>query len=501
MSKKNTLSRNAGANVTQALVGTVLLFALYRHINTTLGVEKLGVWSVVLAAVSASRLAEFGLSAGVTRFIARDLARGNPARAANVLDTATLTLLVLVGAALPLLYALLAKLLSYLFEGEYLIGALEILPYAMFSLWLTVGASVFQGGLDGCQRMDLRAALVVSGQALLLVLALLLIPYFGLLGLAWAQIGQGVFLLLGGRMLLHRTLPTLPWMPSRWSKSVLREMLGYGVNIQAAGIFMVLFDTLTKMLMARFGGPAAAGYFEMANQVVIKARSIIVSANQAVVPHVASLIEKAPEQVSSLYTANLRILVFVALPGFSLIIVYAGDISWLLMGDPHDEFILLVSLLAVAWLGNTLTAPAYLFNMGSGHVGWNTLSHVLTGVLNLLLGIYLGSLYGACGVAVAYAVALLSGSGMLILIFNARNQPDRDPECAWEHLWLVVACVAVVVFSWLDGLGAFGNGIIVSIGMWLVPLIVLGAAAWFHPVRRQVQRAVILRKPRRWRAD
>ena len=494
MSKRTTLSRNASANVIQALAGTVLLFALYRHINTTLGVEQLGVWSVVLAAVSASRLADFGLSAGVTRFVARDLARGDPARASNVLDTATLTLLVLVGAALPLLYPLLARLLGYLFEGEYLVGGLEILPYAMLSLWLTVGAAVFQGGLDGCQRMDLRAALVVSGQTLLLVLALLFIPRYGLLGLAWAQIGQGLFLLVVGRLLLHHTLPTLPWVPVRWSRSVLREMLGYGVNIQAAAIFMLLFDALTKMLMARFGGPAAAGYFEMANQVVIKVRSIIVSANQAVVPHVASLMERAPEQIGSLYKNNWRTLVFVSLPAFSLIIVYAGDISWLLMGEPRDELILLISILAIAWLGNTLTAPAYLFNMGSGHVGWNTLSHILMGVLNLILGVYLGSLFGAYGVVVAYCIALLAGSGLVILSFNVRNRPERDPERSWEHLWLVVACVSMIVLAWLYPFRSFSDGLILSLGAWTVPLLLIGGAAWVHPVRRQFQKAVLLRK-------
>jgi O-antigen/teichoic acid export membrane protein len=70
------LSSNAAANVLQALAGAALLFALYRYINTTLGVEQLGIWSVVLATASASRLADLGLSAGVTRFVARDRARG-----------------------------------------------------------------------------------------------------------------------------------------------------------------------------------------------------------------------------------------------------------------------------------------------------------------------------------------------------------------------------------------------------------------------------------------
>lgn len=494
MSEQVSLPRNALANVFQAVVGAGLIFALYRYINTTLGVEQLGVWAVVLAAVSASRLADFGISAGVTRFVARDLARGDSARAAEVVDTAVLTLLVFVGGVLPLLYPLLVKLLSFLFDGEYLVGALEILSYALLSLWLAVGAAVFQGGLDGCQRMGLRAVLVVSGQLLLFLLAIVLVPRHGLLGLALAQIWQGVFLLLLGRLLLHRALPTTPWLPLRWSRDALREMLGYGAKIQAAAIFMLLFDALTKMLMAGFGGPAAAGYFEMANQVLTRARSVIVSANQAVVPHVATLMETAPERIIGFYQTNLRVLVLFSLPTFSLIVAYAGDISWLLMGQRRHEFINLVLLLSIAWGGNTLSAPAYFFNMGSGYVGWNALSHALMGLLNLILGIYLGSLYGAIGVALAFAIALISGSGMLIVVFNARNHTKQNPEFLRENVWLLGACLAVIGFTWRVSETPLSDNSAITIGTWLLPLLVLGGAAWLHPMRRQCQEALLLRR-------
>lgn len=45
-------------------ISSVLIFVLYRYISTALGVDRLGVWSVVLAAASASRLADLGLNSG-----------------------------------------------------------------------------------------------------------------------------------------------------------------------------------------------------------------------------------------------------------------------------------------------------------------------------------------------------------------------------------------------------------------------------------------------------
>lgn len=496
MIEKRRLASNALANIVQALAGAGLLFALYRYINTALGVEQLGVWSVVLATVSASRLADLGLSAGVTRFVARDRARGELARAGQVIDSATLTLMVLVGAVMPLLYLFVAKLLPHLFTTSHLAQAQEILPYALASLWLTIVAAVFQGGLEGCQRMDLRAGLVVAGQVLLLALALWLVPQRGLEGLAWAQIGQGLFLAVAGRLLLCRALPTLPRLPRRWNRPVLREMLGYGANVQAATVFMLLLDPVAKALMARFGGPAAAGYFEMANQVVLKIRALIVTANQAIVPHVAALVEAEPSRLPRLYRENLRLLVFVTLPAFALLIAWAGGFSWLLAGAYQPEFVLLLVLLALAWGGNIFTGPAYFTNMGSGKVGWNTLSHVIMGTLNAGLGWLLGSHYGAHGVAFAYAIALVTGSGVLIAVFQHRNGLGWRCGFAREHLGLATACAAVAAFGWIKPLQPSASGPAALAAGLLLPPLVLGLAAWFHPMRRQLLGWLMLREAR-----
>jgi O-antigen/teichoic acid export membrane protein len=492
--EKKRLARNALANIVQALAGAGLLFALYRYINTTLGVEQLGVWSVVLATVSASRLADLGLSAGVTRFVARDRARGELVHAGQVIDTATLTLMVLVWAMMPPLYLLIVKLLPHLFDTRHLAQALTILPYALGSLWLTIVAAVFQGGLDGCQRMDLRTGLVVTGQALLLMLAIWLVPQRGLVGLAWAQIGQGLFLSVVGRLLLRHALPTLPRLPRRWNKPVLREMLGYSANVQAATVFMLLLDPIVKMLMARFGGPAAAGYFEMANQVVIKVRALIVTANQVIVPHVAALAEAESSRLSRLYHENMQVLVFVTLPAFALLIAWAGGFSWLLAGAYQPEFVFFLALLALAWGANIFAGPAYFTNMGTGQVGWNTLSHIIMGVLNASLGWLLGSRYGAHGVAFAYVIALVTGSGVLIAVFQHRNGLGWPRGFAREHLGLAVVCAAVAVIGGIEPLRpSIGSPVTLATGL-LLPSLIIAVAAWLHPMRRQLARWLMLRE-------
>lgn len=478
------LARNTAANIAQAVASAALLFGLYRYINETLGVDQLGVWSVVLATVSASRLADLGLSAGVTRFVARDIARDNPSRAGDVVDTATLTLMVSVGIVLPLIFPVLGKVMPLVLQGGDLVVALDILPYALVSLWLTVVAAVFQGGLDGCQRMDLRAGLVIAGHAVLLGLAFLLVPEHGLVGLAWAQVGQGVVLLVGGRLLLQVTVPIGGWVPRKWGWPVLREMLGYGVNIQAATVFMLMLDPITKALLARFGGPSATGYFEMANQVVLKARSVIVTANRAIVPHVAELAERAPERLGELYRQNLRVLTFVTIPSFALMVAWSGGISWLLIGEHRPEFDALLGLLAGVWILNILASPAYFTNMGTGRVGWNTVSHGTMGVLNGGLAWVLGIHFGGAGVAVAYAVAVAVGSAVLIGAFHRLHSVSLRGGFGREQLGIALSGVAAIAISWIVPLRPAAGDPITVIASLVGPFLVLSVAVWLHPLRR-----------------
>jgi len=259
---------------------------------------------------------------------------------------------------------------------------------------------------------------------------------------------------------------------------------------------MLLLDPVAKALMARFGGPAAAGFFEMANQVLLKVRALIVSANQAIVPHVAALAEAEPARLTRLYRDNIRLLVFVTMPVFALLIAWAGGFSWLLVGAYQPEFVFLITLLAVAWGTNIFAGPAYFTNLGTGHVGWNTLSHVLMGALNAGLGWLLGARYGAHGVAFGYAIALIAGSAMLIGTYGYRHRVRWHAGLTHGHLSLIAASLAVAVLGWLIPLRKESHEPALALISLLLPPLVLGVSVWCHPVRRQLLESLLARKVR-----
>jgi len=157
--------------------------------------------------------------------------------------------------------------------------------------------SIFQAGLDGYQRINIRSYLLMGGVIIHLLLCFILAPTYGLIGLAYARIVQNSAILLSTWLLLRRHLPLLPIFPYNWSNNIFKEIIGYGMNFQLISVTSILYDPITKALLSKFGGLSMLGYYEMASRLVQQFRALIVSANQVIVPTIADLKEKTPERI------------------------------------------------------------------------------------------------------------------------------------------------------------------------------------------------------------
>ena len=60
----------------QVIVTAATLFVLYRYLIHTLGVEALGIWSIVMASSTVLSVGELGLSDSIVKYMAKYLALG-----------------------------------------------------------------------------------------------------------------------------------------------------------------------------------------------------------------------------------------------------------------------------------------------------------------------------------------------------------------------------------------------------------------------------------------
>jgi O-antigen/teichoic acid export membrane protein len=444
---RSALVANLVSNVIQALVNILSIFLLYRFVSQVLGMEALGIWSVVFAAASVSRLTDLGLTVSVTRLVALEFTSESSEGAAKVVETALLTLIIVTPIFLFALYPVIRFTLRYFFISETLLIAIKILPLALVSLYLSILSAAIQSGLDGCEKMAIRATLVTMSQIFLLVSSFYLIPEFGLVGLGWAQIIQGVFLVAASWYCLRMQLVRMNSFPRNWSRPIFFKMLGYGSRIQLSNLIMMLFDPLTKVLLAKYGGLTAAGYFEVASQIVAKVRAPIIAANQAIIPKVSNLVENSRFKIKRLYQRNIEALAFFSLPAFAVIVLMGKFLSILLIGSVKPEFIVFLRLIALAWCVNVFSGSAYFINIGSGSVGLNAKVHVLMGVLNAFLGWVLGQAFGATGVVLGYSLSLAIGSLILIIVFQRENNISFKYLKLNSFVPILILCAAIYLYS------------------------------------------------------
>jgi O-antigen/teichoic acid export membrane protein len=486
----NRLTRNALLAVVQVIISGGVLFLLYRYLLRTIGSEQVGIWAIVLATASASRISEMGFTASAVKYTARYIARGEKNKASEVIQTTAITIGVVLVCVLMACYPAISWLMGKIIPEAHIQDALAILPYALVSVWIGAVSSVFLSGLDGCQRIDLRVLVSMLAAVFFLVLTWIWVPKYGLIGLARAQIGQGMLMLLVGWWLLRRELPSLPFLFLNWRYSLFGEMFKYGFNFQISSIFAMVIDPMTKALMAKFGGLTSVTNYEMANRMVTQFRSLLVSANQVIAPQVANLQENAPEEIQKTYLDSYRIMFFFALPLFAGVAAVAPLASELWIGHYERSFVVCTTLISAAYWLNTLSCPAYFVNLGTGLLRWNTWSFVVMAPLNLALGYSLGIIFGGLGVVFGYFLALVISSGVVILGYHRDHHIPLTVLIPGESRQLLFACSVGLMVGWTTFY--FLEVPVESLEKaWLslaIFIFVIAPVFWVHTLRKKMSR-------------
>lgn len=489
MIQKRRLYTNAIVSVVQVVVNGIVFFLLRRYLYETIGPEDVGVWSVVLAWSSVSSLANMGMAGSAVKYISMYLARGDTRQVTRVIETAVLSVAVAVGGLLILLYPVFRMALPHFIEpAEKIPAALSILPFAILSFWITALSGVIQSCLDGFQRIDLRNILVMVSGVAYLLLSILLVPSNGLIGLAWAQLVQAVLLTVSCWVIIRHLISGLSLVPFRWHRDVFNEMLVYNLNFQATSILQMLFEPATKAIISKFGGVSAAGYFDTANKLALQLRGLVVAAHSSIIPAISDLHERQPELVKTLYRDSFRLILFFVIPALPVLLACTPAFSLLLIGSFQVEFVLYAVILLCAWFLNMFSGPAYFANMGVGRLKWNVWDHAATSAITVILGVFLGITSEGPGVVSAYAVGILCGSTLVIVMYH-REHHIRWPEVVGcEYRTSIIAgsvglCFMVVLYRFLDS----------SISIYPLTFLLIGVYSgavfyplWQHPVRKSL---------------
>lgn len=414
-----SLSRNALFAAGQAIIVIICLFIAYRLVIQHAGLERFGVWSLLIAGASVARVGDVSGAGALARFVATSPADDADHRA-DLVHTVMLTSLAL-NTTLGLALWLAAPLTLPLFiPAAYLADAELLVPYVIASLVLGSLAVAATSGLDGAQRADQRAVVVAGASIAFVVACAALVPSLGVVGFGIAQLVQQVLLLLLGFAVLRRHIPGLTWLPRRWRRDVFVETTGYALKLNGISVLGLMFEPLAKLAFNHAGGPALVALYELASRLVLQVRSLVVAASTPLVPAFAARPGAADARFRELVERAMRVACLAAVGITIATLVGAPVMSLLVLGRLAPDLLVMNAALTAGWAINVLSMPFYFAAQGQGILRWNFASHtaiavsVLLGALVVVPPFGVGGLVGAIlvGLIVSACAALLGNAAM-----------------------------------------------------------------------------------------
>lgn len=418
---RNRIAINVISSAIQVVIVGLVYFFIYRILLITLGVELLGVWSLIIATTSISNLANFGFTSALVKFVAEYNANGKLLEVNTLLFTSIFSMMFFF-----LFVSIIVFILAYLFidnliDFKYVKVALSVLPLSLLCLFINSLGGVLTSALEGFQRNYIRNFVYSFTSICYLLLTITLIPQFGLVGLAIAQVVQSIMIFIISYYFLKRKCNTFSLFQWNWDSKVFQELFNYGYKIQVISISQMLIEPITKILISKYSGISTLGFYEMASRLITQLRQVIVNMNQVTIPIVSHYFQTDKSVIKYIYERGLSFIIFIVFPLVAGIILFTPYLSKIWIGNIEPVFINCAYLLALSMLINTLCTPAYFNSFGEGDLNGVLIMNIVIVCLNTILGVALGKTILVYGVVVALGISTAVGSVFLIYYYHKRN--------------------------------------------------------------------------------
>lgn len=401
--------RNGMLSMAQAILTILVYFLVMQQVIAKMGLEALGLWSLTMSLVAFARMLDLGGAGVLARLVAT--ASGDEKRQAQFIDSAAIATSLGFGCLAVAGYFVLEPVLFDSIEPKLhaqaamlLLGLLVLLPVNAIGL-------VHLGALDGIGRADMRAGIAIFALLLYVAATLLLIQRHGLMALIYAQFLQQGFASIAARVLLCQRIAPLRAIPLNFCRERFEETFSFGVRLQLSAIPMAVFDPLCRLMIGRAVGLDLLGIYELASKFAASSRLVVQAFANPIMPELARLMGKDHDAARRLYGKRQPVISTAAMLVSIGQILALPILSYVLLGRIDAQFVLVASLLSLAWGISCIGLMPQLYARAAGQV-----QHAIIGQWVLL----------ASGFTIMSAASLLS-----------------------NPLWMLIAPTGAIVFGHL----------------------------------------------------
>jgi len=226
-----------------------------------------------------------------------------------------------------------------------------------------------------------------------------------------------------------------------------KQLLASGIPAQIGVALQNLHEPISKLLLELFGSHSAVAAYELVTRCITQSRALLVASLEPVFAHVSGISDPTAanlEKRTHLYnkiTTSINPIVALTF-GIALSLTPVAEIVFL--GGEVTFFSFASIVLGIAWAYNTTTSCDFFYLMAGGYTWVATGSITIILVINLTLGYWLGSRFGAQGVALAGALGLVVASVAINNWFNRfRMVSSRTSLGAFRNMYLFSALISL----------------------------------------------------------
>lgn len=383
--KYSTIQKNVFFSITQVLINGISLFFAYRFAISSVGIDVFGVWAIINSFASFLSATNFGMSGAFIRYIPNYIVEGRSNEIAPLIFT-NITFFVLFGTLLGIIFYFTGDfVLPLVIDFKYILIASSLFKLSIIVFVINVAVGLFSSIIDGYNLIYKRNIIQIIASIFFLLIGYFCIKTWGIIGMVLGQLIQGIISLLLLILLCHHIIQGKYF----WNYKYLKETISYGFQSQIISLMQIGYEPIIKVLLGRYSGVTFVSYFELSNKVVLQTRGIIVNAFLYLIPRFASI--KNNDELSNLYRVEFKKVRKISFVVFSTLIIFSPIVSIFFLKKIDLQYISIIIIVALSWAINTISTPAYYFNMGRGILSTNIKTHGIFILTNIILSILLST--------------------------------------------------------------------------------------------------------------
>lgn len=416
------IARNAVFGGIRVLVVTPVPLLLTPFLIHRIGAKGLGLWAMFTAINNLTLLADFGFLATLTKHISeyftkKDFVQLNSTINSGIVMFAGIGALsgLFVGGSSSLLIS--AFFRNAPFSAVQLRGAFHWLAVAVA---LNLLALSFSSTIAGLQRLDIAnaiSALNVVGTAALA--AWLLSRRGEISGLTYALALAATLNLLLNFTAAKRLLPEFKFSLRLVRFGHIVSLFAFSLRLYVIQMAVAVHNHTEKFLLAHFSGLSAAGYYDIANDLATKSRSLPSLLMSPLLPAATELEARGESaKTRELYYRTHKYLAFMGLPIIFVVAAVSHRFVELWLGPGFSAAALALTILTAVNILNLACAPGALILTGKGILGPALRASVLGIIANLVLSAILVFRFGFNGAVYGTSVSLTAATIYFLLLFH-----------------------------------------------------------------------------------